>query len=310
MEYIIKNEKEHSIVKNAEVNVFNIDNNKINNIYNNVTSELSTNNFHVLYHNDTIKKKEEGKGKEEEEKKKKNGDMIDQEDNYEIKLNIINDDNEHNEETIIKNDITYNNSNNNNNNNGNNNNNNGNNKNNNGNNNNNNGNNKNNNGNNNNNNGNNNNNNGNNNNNNGNNNVCNNSVCNNSVCNNSSQKDMSMNISKNKHKLTRNEEDNVLKKRKKKTKKKNIYMNFQREETNNLNHVNIQMKNEIKKNIQKKMNQNDYLLCTINEFLKQGLKNECIPLFQRLQQNLFFLVMLANQPEDNLDDAHSNYSSE
>ncbi|ETW16896.1 hypothetical protein C923_04645 [Plasmodium falciparum UGT5.1] len=87
-------------------------------------------------------------------------------------------------------------------------------------------------------------------------------------------------------------------------------MNFQREETNNLNHVNIQMKNEIKKNIQKKMNQNDYLLCTINEFLKQGLKNECIPLFQRLQQNLFFLVMLANQPEDNLDDAHSNYSSE
>ncbi|ETW27750.1 hypothetical protein PFFCH_04875 [Plasmodium falciparum FCH/4] len=284
MEYIIKNEKEHSIVKNAEVNVFNIDNNKINNIYNNVTSELSTNNFHVLYHNDTIKKKEEGKGKEEEEKKKKNGDMIDQEDNYEIKLNIINDDNEHNEETIIKNDITYNNSNNNNNNNGNNNNNNGNN---------------------NNNNGNNNNNNGNNNNNNGNNNVC-----NNSVCNNSSQKDMSMNISKNKHKLTRNEEDNVLKKRKKKTKKKNIYMNFQREETNNLNHVNIQMKNEIKKNIQKKMNQNDYLLCTINEFLKQGLKNECIPLFQRLQQNLFFLVMLANQPEDNLDDAHSNYSSE
>ncbi|ETW34773.1 hypothetical protein PFTANZ_04505 [Plasmodium falciparum Tanzania (2000708)] len=270
MEYIIKNEKEHSIVKNAEVNVFNIDNNKINNIYNNVTSELSTNNFHVLYHNDTIKKKEEGKGKEEEEKKKKNGDMIDQEDNYEIKLNIINDDNEHNEETIIKNDITYNNSNNNNNNNGNNNNNNGNNNNNNG----------------------------------------NNNVCNNSVCNNSSQKDMSMNISKNKHKLTRNEEDNVLKKRKKKTKKKNIYMNFQREETNNLNHVNIQMKNEIKKNIQKKMNQNDYLLCTINEFLKQGLKNECIPLFQRLQQNLFFLVMLANQPEDNLDDAHSNYSSE
>ncbi|SOV81934.1 conserved Plasmodium protein, unknown function [Plasmodium reichenowi] len=264
MEYIIKNEKEHSIVKNAEVNVFNVDNNKINNIYNNVTSELSTNNFHVLYHNDAIKKKEE-------EGKKKNGDMIDEEDNYEIKLNIINDDNEHNEETIIKNDITYNNGNNNNNNN---------------------------------------NNNGNNNNNNNNNNNG-----NYSVCNNSSQKDMSMNItknesSKNKHKLTRNEADNVMKKRKKKTKKKNIYMNFQREETNNLNHVNIHMKNEIKKNIQKKLNQNDYLLCTINEFLKQGLKNECIPLFQRLQQNLFFLVMLANQPEDNLDDAHSNYSSE
>ncbi|KYN97091.1 hypothetical protein PGSY75_1329600, partial [Plasmodium gaboni] len=110
---------------------------------------------------------------------------------------------------------------------------------------------------------------------------------------------------------TINKDNNGIKKRKKKTKKKNIYMNCQYEENNNnLNHVNIQMKNEIKKNIQKKMNQNDYLLCTINEFLKQGLKNECIPLFQRLQQNLFFLVMLANRPEDNLDDEQSNYSSE
>ncbi|SOV81240.1 conserved Plasmodium protein, unknown function [Plasmodium sp. gorilla clade G3] len=244
MEYIIKNEKEHSIIKNTEVNIFNVDNNKINKIYNNViTSELCTTNFNILYHNDTIKKKEE---------EKQNGDMIEEENNYENKLNIINEDNQQNEETIIKNNITYNNSSN--------------------------------------------------------------SFCYDFNNNNTSQNHISMNILKNeslknKHKLTTNE-NNVMKKRKKKTKKKNIYINSQREENNNLNYINIQMKNEIKKNIQKKMNQNDYLLCTINEFLKQGLKNECIPLFQRLQQNLFFLVMLANQPEDNLDDAQSNYSSE
>ncbi|CAC9698924.1 conserved Plasmodium protein, unknown function [Plasmodium sp. DRC-Itaito] len=243
MEYIIKNEKEHSIVKNTEVNILNVDNKKINNIYNNVTSELCSNNFNVLYNSDTIKKKEE-------EEEKKNGDMKEEEDNYENKLNIINEDNEHNEKTIInKNVITYNNS-----------------------------------------------------------------FCNDFNNNNSSEKDKSLNIlknesSKNKHKLITNE-DNEMKKRKKKIKKKNIYMNWKCQESNNLNYLNIEMKNQIKKNIQKKINQNDYLLCTINEFLKQGLKNECIPLFQRLQQNLFFLVMLANQPEDNLDDAHSNYSSE
>ncbi|SOV24343.1 conserved Plasmodium protein, unknown function [Plasmodium sp. DRC-Itaito] len=255
MEYIIKNEKELSFIKNAELNVFNVDNNKINNIHNNVTSELCINNLNVLYNNDTIKKIEQ------KEKEKKNGDMIEEEeDNYRNRPNIINKDNQHNQENIIKNDITYKNNTNN---------------------------------------------------------IFSNAFNNNNNNNNNaSQNDMSMNIlnnesAKNKHQLTINKDNNGIKKRKKKTKKKNIYMNCQYEENNNnLNHVNIQMKNEIKKNIQKKMNQNDYLLCTINEFLKQGLKNECIPLFQRLQQNLFFLVMLANRPEDNLDDEQSNYSSE
>ncbi|CAD2101589.1 conserved Plasmodium protein, unknown function [Plasmodium vinckei brucechwatti] len=36
----------------------------------------------------------------------------------------------------------------------------------------------------------------------------------------------------------------------------------------------------IKKKIKKKINENDYLFCTINKFLRDGLKNECIPLFE------------------------------
>ncbi|SCM10755.1 conserved Plasmodium protein, unknown function [Plasmodium chabaudi adami] len=64
----------------------------------------------------------------------------------------------------------------------------------------------------------------------------------------------------------------------------------------------------IKKKIKKKMNENDYLFCTINKFLRDGLKNECIPLFERLQQNLFFLVMLANASHGNYDEHESSSS--
>ncbi|CAD2099225.1 conserved Plasmodium protein, unknown function [Plasmodium vinckei] len=64
----------------------------------------------------------------------------------------------------------------------------------------------------------------------------------------------------------------------------------------------------IKKKIKKKINENDYLFCTINKFLRDGLKNECIPLFERLQQNLFFLVMLANVSHGNYDEHESSSS--
>ncbi|KEG04885.1 hypothetical protein YYE_00460 [Plasmodium vinckei vinckei] len=64
----------------------------------------------------------------------------------------------------------------------------------------------------------------------------------------------------------------------------------------------------IKKKIKKKINENDYLFCMINKFLRDGLKNECIPLFERLQQNLFFLVMLANVSHGNYDEHESSSS--
>ncbi|CAA9990026.1 conserved Plasmodium protein, unknown function [Plasmodium knowlesi strain H] len=64
----------------------------------------------------------------------------------------------------------------------------------------------------------------------------------------------------------------------------------------------------IKKKIKKKVDENDELFYAINEFMKDGLKNECIPLFERLQQNLFFLVMLANIPNDNFDEQDSSSS--
>ncbi|GAW82269.1 hypothetical protein PGO_122660 [Plasmodium gonderi] len=64
----------------------------------------------------------------------------------------------------------------------------------------------------------------------------------------------------------------------------------------------------IKKKIKKKIDENDHLFCAINEFMRKGLKNECIPLFERLQQNLFFLVMLANIPNENFDECESSSS--
>ncbi|ANQ10183.1 Uncharacterized protein PCOAH_00042880 [Plasmodium coatneyi] len=64
----------------------------------------------------------------------------------------------------------------------------------------------------------------------------------------------------------------------------------------------------IRKKIKKKVDENDHLFYAINEFMKKGLKNECIPLFERLQQNLFFLVMLANIPNDNFDELESSSS--
>ncbi|KJP89869.1 hypothetical protein AK88_00325 [Plasmodium fragile] len=66
--------------------------------------------------------------------------------------------------------------------------------------------------------------------------------------------------------------------------------------------------NVIRKKIKKKVNENDQLFYAINEFMKEGLRNECIPLFERLQQNLFFLVMLANIPNDNFDELDSSSS--
>ncbi|CXJ00035.1 conserved Plasmodium protein, unknown function [Plasmodium berghei] len=65
----------------------------------------------------------------------------------------------------------------------------------------------------------------------------------------------------------------------------------------------------IKKKIKKKFTENDYLFCTINKFLRDGLKNECIPLFERLQQNLFFLVTLANASHRSFDE-HEDSSSD
>ncbi|CAI7722058.1 conserved Plasmodium protein, unknown function [Plasmodium vivax] len=64
----------------------------------------------------------------------------------------------------------------------------------------------------------------------------------------------------------------------------------------------------IKKKIKKRIDENDHLFHAINQFMKEGLKNECIPLFERLQQNLFFLVMLANIPNENFDELESSSS--
>ncbi|GAB67763.1 hypothetical protein PCYB_123290 [Plasmodium cynomolgi strain B] len=64
----------------------------------------------------------------------------------------------------------------------------------------------------------------------------------------------------------------------------------------------------IKKKIKRKVDENDQIFYAINEFMKEGLKNECIPLFERLQQNLFFLVMLANIPNENFDELESSSS--
>ncbi|CRH01777.1 conserved Plasmodium protein, unknown function [Plasmodium relictum] len=81
---------------------------------------------------------------------------------------------------------------------------------------------------------------------------------------------------------------------------------FDSNNENNYFNVNNKQNEVIKKKIEKKIDENDYLFHAINELLEVGLKNECIPLFERLQQNLFFLVMLANIPNENFDDIESS----